>query len=117
MLTVIIVVGGISFVVLFNVLFHRYTIRRAIKKYIRPKLEEKGYELKNFKFAGIFSKGDFENDKEPFLPFFSAGGSPVNNIYAYLYLNRKDEAITKRVTVELRTFFFAIEKVSFLPEL
>ena len=96
-----------------NILAYRIIVKKAIKKYIEPKLKEKGLLFVDFKWPGLMSSGDFEGD---FLisAIMNKMGWVSNSIYVYIYYRDLDD--TKKVTVRIDTTFFIINKVAYSSE-
>ena len=101
-------------IIVLNVLLYHIIVRRALKKYIKPKLKDNGFTFLNYKWPGLFSNGDFKNDKIT-LTVMSKNGSVVSSTYAYIYYHKFND--TKKVTVRIGTTFLIIYKVDFSSEL
>lgn len=101
-------------VILLNVFIVSYTIKRALKKYIIPKLQERGLLLESYKWVGLLKFGDFKNEKHVLRPSIG-GGSPMISIYIYIYY--KDLETRKRITVRIDTLFLFIRKVAYSTEI
>ncbi len=97
-------------IILLNIILVRIFISRAIKKFVKPKLESKGITYLNYKWTGLFNYGDFKNEKITFRPTMG-GGSPWLSIYVFIfYLEQRTE---KRMTIKIDTFMFFITSVVF----
>ena len=59
--------------ILINLWLIRYIINRAIRKYVKPKLQESGHSFINYKWLGFFSHGEFTDDKFVLVPGLKGG--------------------------------------------
>ena len=92
-------------------------INNAIRRYIIPDLNKKGYVYKGYESVkhGI---GDFTRQTNADISttrFVITNGSPFNSFFFYIYY--KTPAEEKRVTARIDTRFFFIEKVKYSQEL
>lgn len=99
---------SVAVVIILNILMVRYIIRRAVKKFVVPVMENNDLSLVNYKWAGLFNFGDFKNETIELRPAMS-GGNPFLSIYVYVYY--KDSDINKRLTIRIDTFFIFIRRV------
>ncbi|WP_295792531.1 hypothetical protein [Mucilaginibacter sp.] len=91
-------------------------IKRAIRKYVKPTLNQKGLVYVNYRAINLFGSGDFKGeDKRTFTPIVSTGGSPSIDIFFYVFYKSGD--LTKRVTVKVETTLLFIRKVKYSREL
>lgn len=97
-----------------NIFIGRAIIKTALRKYIEPKLKENGLLFVDYKWAGLFSSGDFK-DNQLQLSFMGKNGNISNSIYAYIYY--KDLNNTKKITVRIDTTFLFIQEVAYSAEL
>lgn len=104
----------VPIVIALNLFLYQMIVRKALRKYIRPKLKENNLTFINYKWPGLFSNGDFKDDKLA-LTVMGKNGSIVNSTYAYIYYNKLNE--TKKVTARIDTTFFKICKVHYNSEL
>lgn len=95
-------------VILLNVLIFKLLIKRALRKFIRPKLENECLIFIDYKWAGFFSFGNFKNEEIVIRP---SGSDPFLTIYIYIYF--KDTRSEKRITAKIDTLFLFIRKVTY----
>jgi hypothetical protein len=95
-------------------LLYRSIVKKAIRNYIEPKLIEKSYSFIEYKWPGLLSNGDFEDDQIT-LAVTSKFGNSSNTFYADIYYKAGNE--TKKVTAKIDTSFLSIYKVSCSKEL
>jgi hypothetical protein len=105
---------GFTTVIVLNILIVYLIIKRAVNKYVIPKLQSQGLIFIRSKWAGFFSVGDFKKDKLSFRPSFT-GGSPLISLYVYIYY--EDSNLLKRTTIRIDTLFLFIRKVAFTSDL
>lgn len=103
-----------SVIIGLNVLICRAIIKAALRKYIEPLLKEKGLAFVDYKWAGLFSSGDFKENQIQ-LTFASTNGRVSNSIYTYVYY--RDLNDTKRITVRIDTTFLIIKKIAYSTEI
>jgi len=113
-LLILIVVLFFSFFVLLFVLTYINTMEQALRKYIKPALEEKGLLYIDYKWPGLFSDGDF-NETDFTITVMNNYGSASYSHYAYIYYKVGGE--TKKTTVRIDTTFWVIKKVTYSSEL
>lgn len=94
-------------IVVLNFLIVRYLIRRAIKKHILPQLKTKGLTYLDYKWCGLFSHGNF--DDETAWSFIAIKGDPRLSIYVDIYY--EDAGNKKTITIRINTIFYFIRKV------
>jgi len=114
----LILVAFAALLFILNVGINRIIINVAIKKYVIPDLNKKGFTSKGYESTGIFSVGDFTgmtNSDMPVRLFFSKNGSPTKSSFYYIYYNTGDG--NKRITVRIDTLFFSVQKVKYSSEL
>jgi RHS repeat-associated protein len=110
-----ILIGLVFFIVIIlNIYQTKYLIKRALKRFVIPKLKEKGFTFKGYRWVGFFKFGDFKDEVITLRPSFT-GGSPFLSIYVYIYYIDTD--LEKRITVKIDTLFLFIKKVSYSSEL
>ena len=110
----IVVAASFLIVILLNIIIVRYIIRRAIKKHVKRELGEKDLTYSDWKWAGFFAYGDFD-EKPQFTLITMGNGSPDISIFLYVYYS--DGISKKRVTVKIETLFFFIRKIKYSHEL
>jgi hypothetical protein len=93
--------------IFFNIFFVRFLINRALKKFVKPKSESKGFTFLYYKWCGLFSFGNFKDDKLG-LTF---GGDPRISIYVNIFYKGSD--FEKHFTVRIDTIFGFIRKVAY----
>jgi hypothetical protein len=101
------------FIIGLNMLIYRLLIKKALKKYIGPKLDEKGLIFIDYKWPGLLSNGDFKID-DVGLTIMNKNGNVSNSSYAYIFY--KDGNETKKITVRIDTTFWVINKVVYSSE-
>ena|ERR1700761_3681475 len=101
------------FIIFLNILVYRLVVRKALRKHIKPKLEEKGLTFIDYKWPGLFSNGGFGNPEITLL--VNTNGNLLNSIYVYIYF--KDAYETKKTTARIDTMFLFIRKVTYSSEL
>lgn len=99
--------------ILLNFCIYKYVINKAIRKYIKPKLQSFGFTFLDYKWLGFFNHGNFNNDKLVLLPSLKSG-YPVIATYVDVFYNEVSNS--KRVTVRIDTFFIVILRVSYSSE-
>jgi len=104
---------AISIVIGLNILTYRSVVNKALKKFIEPKLNERGLTFVKYKWPGLLSNGDFKPDDIK-LTFMNKNGSPYNSQYAYIYY--KDGNETQKITVRIDTAFLSINKIVYSSE-
>lgn len=95
----------------------RSVINKAIRRYVIPDLNKKGYVYKGYESVK-YGIGDFTrqtNADIPSTPFVITNGSPFNSFFFYIYY--KTPTGEKRVTARIDTSFFFIQKVKYSHEL
>ena len=97
-----------------NALFIYLFIKRAVNKYVKPRLQSRGLIFVRSKWAGLFNSGDFGGTGFSIKPSFSLGNSFIS-IYAYIYYKEAD--VTKRLTIRVDRIFFFIRNVNFSSEI
>jgi hypothetical protein len=103
------------FIISINVLIYRSIVKNALKKYIEPKLKEKGLVFIDYKWPGFFSNGDFEDDTMA-LTIMNKNGNVYNSSYAYIYYKEEEGSETRKVTVRIGTIFWFINKITYSSE-
>jgi hypothetical protein len=101
-------------IILLNIIIGKAFINRAIRKFVIAKLESKGLSYLKYKWTGLFSYGDFKNEKITFRPSFG-GGSPWLSIYVFIFY--LEHRVEKRMTIKIDTFMFFIRTVVFSDDL
>ncbi len=100
------------FIISVNVLIYRAMVKKAIRKYIEPKLKEKGLLFINYKWPGLLSTGDFDNGWNITL---NTGGNTSQSVYVYIYY--EDSSGAKRITARIDTTLWFINSVTYSSEL
>src|ERR1700744_2784325 len=90
--------------ILLQSVIYKSTVKRAIKKYIEPKLNEKSYAFIDYKWPGLLSSGDFKD--LAFTLITNKYGNSAISYYADIYYKAGND--TKRVTAKIDTSFFSI---------
>lgn len=109
----IIIILFFSFLIFLQVMTRRAIIKKAINKFIKPELEEKGLSLIDYKWAGFLSTGYFPNDFG--FTIMNKNGSASNSFYTDISYQNRGEI--KRVTARIDTFMFKINKITYSSEL
>ena len=81
-----------AFVILINILLFQLWIKSAIKRIVKPALENNHLNYIGYKWVGFWGCGDFKYDKMDFALFKT--GMNTSSIYSYLYY--KDLQINKK---------------------
>ena len=102
-------------VISLNVLMYRGIVKKALRKYIEPKLKERGLLFIDYKWPGLFSNGDFDDDTLT-LTMMNKNGNVSNSTYAYIYY-KGEENETKKITVRIDRKFWIIDKITYSSEL
>jgi hypothetical protein len=106
----------LTLVIALNIGIHYLLIKRAIRKYVKPTLNQKGLVYINYRAINIFASGDFEGkDRRTFIPVVSTGGSPSIDIFFYIFYKSGD--LPKRITVKIETTLLFIRNVKYSSEL
>ena len=95
-------------------LIYHVIVKKAIRKYIKPKLNEKGLIFVDYKWPGLFSIGDFKENTWT-IPVMNKNGNTFNSTYANIYYKELNE--TKKITVRIDTIFFLFQKVTYSSDL
>jgi len=111
---IILIIILFSTIILLNFLLFKFIVNKAIKKYIKPKLDSAGLIFTSYNWLGFFNRGDFKNDKFVLLPSLK-GGYPVIATYIDVFYSKG--AIQKKLTVRIDTFFIIIIRVIYSSEL
>lgn len=108
---IVFILSAILFALVFialQMLIYRIILKNALRKYIEPKLKEKGFIFINYKWPGILSNGDFEPDDIK-LTVMNKNGSASQSYYAYVFY--KDSNETKKITARINTAIWSIDSV------
>jgi len=97
------------------ILTYRITINKAIKSYIIPKLEEKGFDFIEYRWPGLFSTGSFKDDNFK-LTVMNKNGNSISSRYVDI-VYYKPSGETHKITARITSKFFFIDQVSFSREL
>ena len=100
-------------IIFLNMLTYRMVVKKALRKYIEPKLTEQGLLFVEYKWPGLLSKGDFKNENFSFT-IMNRNGRASFSSYADIFYKRLND--TKKVTVRIDTTFLIINKVSYSSE-
>jgi hypothetical protein len=96
-----------------NMLIYNVIVKKALRKFIEPKLKEQKLTFIEYKWPGLLSYGDFKSDGITFT-FMNKNGKPFNSIFTYIFYRKENE--TKKVTVRIDTTFLVITKVVYSSE-
>lgn len=110
MIDIAIILFGIVFTILLNILIYKYLVNKAIKKYILPYLIVNKLKFIKVIPVRIFSTGDFPNNGIRIRPF--SLGFPMFSIYLYVYYYNIENITIKR-TVKVSCILFFIKKIEF----
>jgi hypothetical protein len=97
-----------------NILIYRLIVKKALRKFIEPKLSEKGLTFVEYKWPGLLSNGDFKAD-DISLTIMNKNGNVSNSSYAYIFY--KDGNKTKKITARIDTTFWFINRVIYSSEI
>jgi len=89
----------------------KYLIYRAIKKFVKPALENKGLTYINYKWCGFFSHGSFKDDPIEITFISSKYGNSSNSIYADVYYD--DNKSQKSITIRIDTVFGFVKRIAY----
>lgn len=110
----VIPVIGLIWVIGGNALLIYFLIKRAVNKYVKPRLQSSGLIFVRSQWAGFFNLGDFGTSVFSLKPYFIRG-NPSIAIYAYVYY--KEFEVIKRFTIRIDTLFLFIRNVTFSSEI
>lgn len=114
---IIILIVVTAFFVFLNVSIYKMLVRRAVVKYIKPYLAEKGYEIDSVSFVGFLKTGDFK-EKGGFAlrPFML--GYPIHSTYIYVFYRDKNrDGSVSRMTAKIRGLLLFIRGVDYSSKL
>jgi hypothetical protein len=101
-------------IIALNMLIYRLIVKKALKKYIEPKLTQRGLLFIDYKWPGLFSSGDFK-DQALTITIMNKNGNIFNSVYTYVYYKESNE--TKKITARIDTIFWFIKKVTYSSDL
>jgi hypothetical protein len=93
-----------------NILTYRFIVNKALKKHIKPMLEESGLIFIEYKWPGLLSNGEFKPDNTSFK-LMNKNGNMFNSMYAYIFYKKANE--TKKFTVRIDTTAWYVNKVAY----
>ena len=96
------------------ILIYHLIVKKALKKFIEPKLSERGLTFIEYKWPGLLSNGDFKSD-DITLMVMNKNGNASNSIYVYIFYKEGSE--TKKITVRINTTFWFINEVVYSSEI
>ena len=108
----LIIIVSVAFVLLMNVLLLYLKIKVAIRKFVKPELEQKRLTYVNYKWTGLWGCGDFKDEME--FALFKTGLHTAS-VYSYIYY--KSAGTTKRVTIRIDLINEVIDKVLYSDKL
>ena len=108
----LLIICSVVFVLFVNVLLFYLHIKTAIRKFVKPELEQKGLKYVDYKWTGFWECGDFR-DRIEFALFKT--GLNTTSVYSYVYY--KSDGITKRVTIKIYLINSIIHKVVYSDKL
>ncbi|WP_166094889.1 hypothetical protein [Mucilaginibacter inviolabilis] len=117
MYTVVLLAFFLAFftiIILLNIYALKHVISKAIEKFIKPKLQDKGYGYIDYKWLGFFNHGDFKNDKLILVPGSKFGSSIIST---YIDIYYSEQAINKKITVRIDSTLVFIKKVLYSKQL
>ncbi|HZY35980.1 MAG TPA: hypothetical protein VFE53_04985 [Mucilaginibacter sp.] len=88
----------------------RLVINKAIEKFVKPKLKERKLTFEDYKWLGVFDRGDFLKDDLVFIPSLKTG-YPVTSIYIDVYF--LDDSKKDKMTVRIDGTLWHIRNVFF----
>jgi hypothetical protein len=110
---IMLIIVMFTVIILLNLYTKKYIITKAIRKFIKPKLQASALTFTNYKWLGFFNHGDIKDDKVILIPGLKNGG-PVISTYIDIYYNEK--STEKKVTVKIDSFFIFIVRVLYSTE-
>jgi len=90
-------------------------VKRAIRKYVLPKLNNLGYKLVRKEFPGFFSTGNFREVGisigilTNYRSFYS--------LYCNIYYNKGNTTDIEMMTIRIDCIMFFISKITYMPEI
>lgn len=109
--TFAIIFGAITLAFIINIVIYKVILRKALRKFIVPYLNDLGYHLERTKFIGLFGTGDLKRKVFSVRPLMPTG-SPVISMYIYLYI-RSEAGVAKRITARLTSIFLWVKSVEY----
>ena len=100
-------------IILLNFCIYKYVVNKAIRKFIKPKLQSLGLTFSDYKWLGLFNHGNFKNDRFVLIPSLKSG-YPV--IATYIDVFYDEGSNQKKVTVKIDAFFVFIVRVWYSTE-
>jgi hypothetical protein len=94
--------------ILLMIYVHKFVIKKAINRFIRPDLQAKGLAFVEYKWLGFFNRGDFKNDAFVLIPSLTFG-YPVTSIYIDVFYSNGPKK--ERMTVRIDSSLLFIRKV------
>ncbi|NVO12397.1 MAG: hypothetical protein HXX16_20755 [Bacteroidales bacterium] len=114
-MNLILILLGITFVILGNLLINYLIVNKALKKLILPELHNHGYDFVKIKSTGFLNSGDFKDSLFQLRPFNPAGNYKIT-LYRFVYFQGKSKK-DRKVTVKIRWNLFCKTKIEFKPGL
>ena len=100
---------SIPLVIFINVILFHILIKSAIKRLIKPVLENNKLTFVDYKWVGFWGCGDFKSDNMEFALFKT--GLNTLSIYSFLYYKNLD--VIKKITVKIYVEGLKVSKVEF----
>ena len=96
-----------------NIYFAKFFVRKALKKFVIPDLEIRGYKLTDHEWLGLFNSGNFKNDG--WIQIRVPGSWTLTAIFANV--DYDTDAGSRRVTIRIGVSLFVVEEVAYSHEL
>lgn len=100
-------------IIAINVLAYTLTVKKALRKFIEPKLRENECAFIDYKWPGLLSNGDFRSNDIAFTDM-NKNGNIFNSTFAYIFYKKGNE--TKKITARIDTAFLITRKVVYSSE-
>lgn len=84
----LIVLTVLAIFLLGNFLIHKVVVGSALRKFIKPYIQERGWHFVKYHSVGLLSCGDFEEKRFVIKPVPRVGNI-VNNTYIYMCVQQK----------------------------
>ena len=108
---ILIVLAAVVVFLLGNFLVYKMVVVSALRKFIKPYIQERGWHFVKYRFVGLLNCGDFEKKRFVIRPV-PRMGNIVNNAYIYVYAT-KSENTRFRFTAKITSFFLLVRKVEY----
>jgi hypothetical protein len=100
-------------IIALQMLIYRLIVKSALRRYIEPKLKEKGFIFTSAKWPGFLSNGEFKDD-DITLTLMNKNGNVSNAIYTDIFYNDGNESA--KISARIETTFWRIKSVVYSSE-